>query len=114
VAKSFSCDLTTEKSPKDVLGASLATLTEPLNDWGYRLTTQSEAAVTYERTYRPWYVWLFGILFLPFLIGIAILIFATETSTITILIQERQADTRVVIRGTAPRRVREAFEGIQL
>ncbi len=108
--KSFSCELTTEKSPKAVLGASLKTLTEPLHDWGYRLTTQSEAAVTYERTYRPWYAWVFGILFIPVLVGIAILIFVTETSMITILIEERKADTRVLIRGTAPRRVREAFE----
>lgn len=114
MSESFSYELTSERSPKTVLHAALASFTDPLSDCGYRLTTQSEAAVTYERTYRPWNVWLGGLLLVPVLIGIPILVTQARTSTITILIEERQSDTRVLIRGTGPRRVREAFEGLQL
>ena len=113
MVESFTSELTTEKSARDVVRASLESLADPLSNWGYWLTTQSEVAVTYQRTYRPWYVWVFGVLLLPVVIGLLILLFATETSTITILIEERESDTRVVIKGQAPRKVREAFQGLQ-
>ena len=113
VVDSFASEVTTQRSAKDIVRASLGSLAEPLSNWDYRLTTQSEVAVTYERTYRPWYTWLFGILFLPILIGFVILLFATETSRIMILIEERESDTRVLIKGNAPRQVRQAFQDLQ-
>ncbi len=41
--ESFSYELTSEMSPKTVLRAALASFTAPLDDCGYRLTTQSDA-----------------------------------------------------------------------
>ena len=54
----FTREIDTEKPPRSVLPELLAGLTQPLNRHGYKLQTQSEAALTYDRKYRPWYVWV--------------------------------------------------------
>lgn len=114
MAQAFSRSPTTEKPGNAVRSEAQTTLTAPLNRWGYRLTTQSDTALTYERTYRPWYVWLIGLLLIPALLGIVLLIFWTETDTITLMLDEQPDETTVVIQGEAPGKVREAFERLQL
>jgi hypothetical protein len=114
VFESFTYELASERSPQAVLHAALEALTGPMNESGYRLTTQSEAAVTYERVYRPWNVWVGGLILLPFLVGIPILVTQAQASTITLLMEKRDHGTRVLIRGTAPPQVREAITGIEI
>lgn len=112
--ESFTHELASEKSPKATVQAALNALTGPMNDSGYRLTTQSEAAVTYERIYRPWNVWVGGLILVPVLIGILILVTQARASTITLLMEERDDGTRILIRGTAPPEVRDAITGIEV
>jgi hypothetical protein len=113
VAKTFTYELNTDKPQEAVRAEVLTTLTSPLNTWGYRLTTQSDSAFTYERTYRPWYVWLIGVLLLPAFIGLLILIFWTSTETITLVLEAKQPGSRVLVQGQGPERVQQAFRGMQ-
>ncbi len=112
--REFSRSLVTEKSADAVIHEALQTLTRSLNRWGYRLTTQTSAALTYDRTYRPWYVWVIGLALTPMLIGVALLILWTETETITILVDDREGGTAVLVQGEGPSKVRDAFARMEL
>jgi hypothetical protein len=114
VFESFTYELASERRPNAVLHAAVEALTGPMNDSGYRLTTQSEAAVTYERIYRPWNIWVSGLILVPVLVGIPILVTQARVSTITLLMEQLDYGTRILIRGTAPPQVRKAITGIGL
>jgi hypothetical protein len=107
----FTREIATEKPPGSVLSELLTGLTEPLNRHGYKLQTQSEAALTYEHKYRPWYVWVLAVILFP--IG-ALFLLISETATITITLEPKGDGTLVGVKGEGSREVEQAFEQTQI
>jgi hypothetical protein len=109
--KSFSRDIQTSKPPNTVRTEALTTLTEPLARYDYVLTTESESGLTFARRYRPWWVWVIAVVIFP--IGL-LLLFVTNTATVTVVLEPEKNGTLVRIAGLGERKVRQAFESMQL
>ena len=108
--KSFATKVETGKPSKTVIAEVLATITTPLADAGYKLAGQGDANLVYNRTYRPWFVWVAVIIFFP--IGLLALLY-TETANITVSTTESDGRTTVHVSGRGGSEVRGAFERMQ-
>lgn len=102
----------TEAAPADVLREAISVWTVPFGSWGYVLTSQSDTTVTYDRKYRPWLAILVAIFFFP--IGLLALLY-TEHATITALAEpvDARGGTELVIKGSAPRKLRRSLEDMR-
>lgn len=104
--KDFNFQHGLDQPPTDVLREVVSDLTEPLAKYGYSLTSQTEMAVTYHRKYRPWWVILLAILTFP--IGLLFLLI-TESATVTATVEGANGGTRLIVNGSAPKRLRESL-----
>jgi hypothetical protein len=109
--KSFSQEVHTDKPKISVLTELITTTTNPLGRWGYEVRGQTENALTFTRTYRPWYVWLLAIILFP--IGLLALL-GKETATIAITLEPNENGTLVRITGQGPAEVERAFQTMQI
>jgi hypothetical protein len=109
--KTFSRVVQTSKPPDTVRREALTSLTEPLGRYGYVLTTESELGLTFARTYRPWWVWVLAVVIFP--IGLLFL-FATDTATVTVVLEPEESGTLVRVAGVGEPKVSQAFESMQL
>lgn len=105
-------DVNAEASPAEVLREAVSNWTAPLASWGYVLAALSDTTVTYNRKYRPWIAILVAIFFFP--IGLLALLY-TEHATITALAEpdEARGGTELVIKGSAPRKLRRSLEDLR-
>jgi hypothetical protein len=109
--RDFTRELTTPKAHSTVLAECLEEWNGPLGDYGYKLVTQSEVGLTYNRTYRPWPVWVVCVLLFP--LGLLALLVRSE-APITATITPEDEETRVFVSGRAPKGLRRAFQGMDL
>ena len=109
--KSFSRDVQTSKPPDTVRAEALTSLTEPLARYGYVLTTESELGLTFARKYGPWWVWVLAVVIFP--IGV-LLLFVTDTATVTVVLEPENSGTLVRVAGRGERKVGQAFESMVL
>lgn len=107
----FSIVRESPKPPDALLPEVVTGLGPPLASAGYKLQTQSERLLTYARDYRPWFVWVGVVLIFP--IGLLFLLYK-ETATLTVVLEEVGAGTRVQVTGTGEKGVRQAFEQMQV
>ena len=109
--KTFSRDIQTSKPPDTVRTEALTSLTEPLARYDYVLTTQSESGLTFARKYRPWWVWVLAVVTFP--IGV-LLLFVTDTATVTVVLEPENSGTHVRVAGLGEPKVSQAFESMEL
>jgi hypothetical protein len=107
----FDLEFRAEKSPKEILRECLAVWTGQLADNGYALTSQSDVGVSYSRKYWRWYIIALAVFLFP--IGLLFLLVRDE-ATITATISHENGESVLVVNGTAPTNVREAFEDLEI
>lgn len=107
----FTHELESEKPPNAVLTEVLSGLPGPLASAGYRLQTESERALTFARTYRPWFVWVGVVLLFP--LGLLFLLYK-ETATISVVFEPKGGGTLIRVSGEGEAGVRRAFEGMEI
>ena len=108
--KSFSHDAHTSKPPDTVRREAFTSVTHPLAQYGYVLTTESELGLTFAREYRPWWAWVLAVVIFP--IGYLFL-FAPYTATITVALEPENSGTLVRVAGAGERKVSRAFESME-
>lgn len=109
--KNFSRELVTTGTPAEVKVECLNTLQGPLADQGYKLTSQSDAALTYNATYRPWYIWVVGFLLFP--IGLLGILLIKYEAPLTLTLEPITDGTRLRVSGKASKNLVEAFEAME-
>jgi hypothetical protein len=102
----------TGKQPQELVPELVAGLSTPLASAGYALQTQSERVITFNRTYRPWYVWI-GVVFL-FPLGLLFLLYKQQAPITVALEPLESGGTRVQVRGLGEKGVRQAFQQMDL
>jgi hypothetical protein len=100
-----------KRPPTSVLRECLAVWTGQLAENGYTLTSQSDVGVSYRRKYWRWYAIALAVLLFP--IGLLFLL-VKEEATITATIATEGTGSVLLITGTAPRNVRDAFEVLEI
>jgi hypothetical protein len=111
--KYFDLEFETDKPPTDVRRELLSTLTGQLAANSYTLSSQSDVGVTYNRTYRRWYVIALAICLFP--IGLLFLL-ASDVATITATVEQddETGGSVLIINGRGPKNVRRGFEALQV
>jgi hypothetical protein len=111
--KSFDLELETDKQPTQLLREALQTMTGQLGSSGYKLVGQTEATLSYSRTYRPWPAILFAICLFP--IGLLFLLITAEATIIaTVEDDDDTGGAVLLINGKGPKNVRQGFETLQI
>jgi hypothetical protein len=82
-------------TPSEARTLALDKLSQPLWETGYKLAEQTPSALTFNRSS---------------FFGGPLRLFARTTATITMTFEESNGSTRIVIAGTAPRRVARQIE----
>ena len=114
MAETFTRELSSASSTAGVR-TELTTLTSPLNNWGYKLTTQSDSAFTYE-SHVPTVVRLGARAHLrsgPSRHPAAHLLDRDQQDHHVVL-EERTQGSKLLVQGRGPGKVREAFQQMQL
>lgn len=111
--RSFDFEFKTPKSSGEVTREVVTLWTGQLANHGYTLTSQSEVAVAYHRTYRP--QWTIAVAILLFPIGLLALL-ATDDATITAAVEtdEETGGSTLIVNGKGPKEVEQAFEAMQV
>ena len=107
----FTRELITEKGPATLLTECISEWTGQLSDYNYKLTTQSEAGLTFHKRYTPW--WMIFPILLLFPIGLLFL-FVKSDATITATFTATDGGTRMLVSGKAPKKVTEAFAEMEI
>jgi hypothetical protein len=110
--KSFEVAQETDRPPDVVLPWLVTDLSRDLASANYRLQNVLESGsnriLTFTRTYRPWPIWVFGVLVLP-------LLFLSNTATITVVLEPTESGgTLVRVTGLAERGTVRAFGEMDL
>ena len=94
--RSFSTEVTVPRAPADTRALALDKLSEPLRKSGYELTEGTEGALTFNR--ESAFRWPLRLLF-------------PQSSQITMTFDAQPVNrSRMVVAGTAPRRIARVFE----
>jgi hypothetical protein len=102
----FSAQMSASVPPSEVREATLESLARPLAGFGFRLTAQSSAGMTFQRRYMSWSTLILVVLFFP--LGLALL-FTRGEQTISMSFEPDGDGTRIVVAGEGPAKVRNAF-----
>jgi hypothetical protein len=94
--RAFTTEVIVPRTPVDTRVLALEKLSKPLRDSGYELAEQAPAALTFDR--QSPVRWPLSLLF-------------RQSSKITMTFDEQPGNkTRMVVAGTAPRRIAREFE----
>jgi hypothetical protein len=107
----FHVEYRTTKPRQDVLRECLEVWTGQLGAHGYQLTSQTDVGLSYHRKYRP--PWLIIPIVLLFPIGLLFLLVRYD-ATITATIAPEADGSLLVASGKGPKKVREAFENMEV
>ncbi len=94
-------------TPRTAMKQALTTMAPALARGGYELVARDKHRLAFDYAYRPGWV-AFPVIFVPF-IGLAALLVKEHDRVVVELEPGRGGGTRMVVSGTAPRRVRRAF-----
>jgi len=94
-------------APDKAMGAALRHLAPALNRHGYELVERSDSLLGFACSYRPGWTYAVAILLPPF--GLLALLHKVEERLVIELEPDRRGGTRMIVRGSAPKRVRRAF-----
>lgn len=99
---------TTTKSPSDAHAFVITECAPPLARWGYKLTSNTPESLVFERSYRPWYVWLLVILLFP--IGLLFLLVKTEVLITCAMAGQQDGGSKITFAGEADKKITTAIE----
>jgi hypothetical protein len=94
--------------PEKAMEAALHHIAPALNRQGYVLADRTETRLDFTYSYRPGWTYVAAIVLLPFSL-IALLHRVEERIVIELEPDRRRGGTRMIVRGSAPKRVRRAF-----
>ena len=100
----------TEKSTSEAHAFVITECAPPLARWGYKLTSNTPESLVFERTYRPWYVWLLVIILFP--IGLLFLFMKTEVLITCAIAVQHEGGSTVTFAGEADKKITAAIETI--
>ncbi len=96
--------------PPDAVKSDLvALMAPPLARWNYRLISDSDRLIVFERSYRPWWTVICAVLLFP--IGLLALL-VTNEAVITVNLAEVDGGSAILIQGDADAKVASAIEGM--
>lgn len=105
----FSTQLQSQRPPEEVRGLIFGQLNATMTGANYRIASQAESSVTFQRSYRP--LWTMVPIVLLFPVGLLFLRVKRE-STVTFHVQPADKGTKVVISGTAHPKLIAMFEDL--
>jgi hypothetical protein len=109
--KDFSRELVTAGTTTEIRHECLNSLQSPMGRQGYQLTTQTEDALTYNSTYRPWWTWLIVIFFFP--IGLIAVVLIKHEASVMITFSPISDGTRIRISGNGSKSLVNSFEAMR-
>ncbi len=95
-------------SPENAMDAALHHIAPALNRQGYELADRTETRLDFTYSYRPGWTYLAAIVLPPFSL-LVLLHRVQERIVIELEPDRRRGGTRMIVRGSAPKRVRRAF-----
>jgi hypothetical protein len=91
---------------------ALQAMTVPLARHGYTLESQTDASLTFVRTYRPWFAWVLTILFFP--LGLLAYFAFRESAYIAMTFEDTDGHTVMRATGEGTLEVHHAFATMTL
>jgi hypothetical protein len=100
-----------ERPPDVLLPAVIADLSSGLAWANYKLQnvveSQDAPILTFTRTYRPWFIWLIGVILIP-------LLFLTSTATLTVVFEPTEGGgSHIRVMGKGDRYARKVLKRIE-
>jgi hypothetical protein len=96
-------------APDEVSDTLIQTTAPTLGSMGWRLTFQTKQGLTFQRSYRPWWVYVLCVLLFP--IGLAFLI-VTRIWTLSLAFRKADEGTEVTLTAPDQQQLRQLFAGI--
>jgi Domain of unknown function (DUF1707) len=95
-------------APDRAMEEALRHLAPALQRQGYQLVDRTETRLVFDYSYRPVWTYPVAVLLLPF--SLLVLLYREEARVvIDVEPDRRRGGTRMIVRGSAPKRVRRAF-----
>ena len=110
MSRTFMVQVESEISREELKRQILTKLSVPLGKAGYMIETESDSAVSYAHTYRPYAFW--AIAFFWLLVPL-VLVLVVRTERIVFTISGSDGAAHLVVVGDGPRGVRRWFEELE-
>ena len=107
MSRTFVVEIESPLSADEVRRMVLSKLSGPLGDAEYRIESHNEVAITYARTYRPYW---FRAVVLFWLLFPLVLLLVVQTDRVVVTLLAEPEGTRIIVVGDGSGAMRRQFE----